>query len=333
MTVVTRWWWIRHAPVPDNGRIYGQSDLSCDCSERTVFAALAAALPAGAIWVTSHLRRTVETARAIHAADPDKFGGVEPTALPELAEQHLGDWQGLDRKAFYAERKVGTQAFWFAPADERPPRGESFADLVGRVAPAIERLTRDAQRPRHRRRDARRHHPRRARPRLEPRSPGRPRLRDGQLRVHPPRPSARRRRLRPVARGDGQPAPVAARGGGEHRCGSDGVRGSRWSLSPSRLFGANGERDRVRGSHRGRPISAEASSGCNASGAMVEVVSPRGQRPLLPLTPALSPRRRRRGEGGSPTTCPYSASTPTARPWAWPRPSAAARWRCCRASG
>jgi broad specificity phosphatase PhoE len=143
MTVVTRWWWIRHAPVPDSGRIYGQSDLSCDCSEGTVFAALAAALPAGALWVTSHLRRTVETARAIHAADPAKFGGIEPTALPELAEQHLGDWQGLDRKAFYAERKVGTQAFWFAPAHERPPRGESFADLVARVAPAIERITRE----------------------------------------------------------------------------------------------------------------------------------------------------------------------------------------------
>jgi broad specificity phosphatase PhoE len=143
MPVVTRWWWVRHAPVPDDGRIYGQRDLSCDCGDAAVFAALAAALPADAIWVTSHLRRTTETARAIHAADPMKFGGLEPAALPELAEQHLGDWQGRDRKAFYADRKVGTHAFWFAPADERPPGGESFTDLVGRVAPAIERLTRD----------------------------------------------------------------------------------------------------------------------------------------------------------------------------------------------
>jgi broad specificity phosphatase PhoE len=143
MPGVTRWWWIRHAPVPDNGRIYGQSDLSCDCSDTAVFAALAVSLPAGAIWVTSHLRRTVETAQAIHAAAPLKFGDVEPTAVPDLAEQHLGDWQGLDRKAFYAERKVGTQAFWFAPADERPPGGESFSDLAGRVALAIERLTRN----------------------------------------------------------------------------------------------------------------------------------------------------------------------------------------------
>jgi broad specificity phosphatase PhoE len=35
---------------------------------------------------------------------------------------------------------VGTHRLWFAPADERAPGGESFADLVGRVAPAIERL-------------------------------------------------------------------------------------------------------------------------------------------------------------------------------------------------
>jgi alpha-ribazole phosphatase len=140
---VTRWWWIRHAPVPDLGRIYGQRDLSCDCSDAVVFADLAAALPAGAVWVTSNLVRTVETARAIHAADPQKFAGAAPKALPELAEQHLGDWQGLDRKAFYAARNVGTHHFWFASADERPPGGESFADLVARVAPAIDQLTRD----------------------------------------------------------------------------------------------------------------------------------------------------------------------------------------------
>src|SRR5262245_23420968 len=46
MPSVTRWWWIRHAPVPDGGRIYGQSDLPCDCSDSETFAALAAEVPA-----------------------------------------------------------------------------------------------------------------------------------------------------------------------------------------------------------------------------------------------------------------------------------------------
>ncbi|HEX5959538.1 MAG TPA: histidine phosphatase family protein [Hyphomicrobiaceae bacterium] len=142
MSAITRWWWIRHAPVPSDGRIYGQRDLPCDCSDMAAFAALAAALPARAVWVTSNLRRTTQTAEAIHAADPQKFAGVTLAAVPELAEQHLGDWQGLDRQAFYAERKVGMHGLWFAPAHERAPGGESFVDLVERVAPAIERLNR-----------------------------------------------------------------------------------------------------------------------------------------------------------------------------------------------
>jgi broad specificity phosphatase PhoE len=126
--------------VPDGGRIYGQGDLPCDCGDAATFAALAAALPVDAVWVTSNLIRTRQTAEAILAADPAKFAGVAPSALAELAEQHLGAWQGLDRKAFYAERRVGTHALWFGPADERPPGGESFVDLIERVAPAIARL-------------------------------------------------------------------------------------------------------------------------------------------------------------------------------------------------
>ncbi len=144
-TVITRWWWVRHAPVPDGGRIYGQRDLPCDCSDGVAFADLSATIPPDAVWVTSHLRRTIETARAIHAADPDKFAGVELRALSELAEQHLGEWQGLERRSFYADRKVGTHALWFAPAHERAPGGESFADLMERVVPTIERLNREHQ--------------------------------------------------------------------------------------------------------------------------------------------------------------------------------------------
>src|SRR5262249_56463692 len=53
------------------------------------------------------------------------------------------DWQGMERKAFYAARGVGVKTLWFALADERAPGGESFSDLVARVAPAIRRLTRE----------------------------------------------------------------------------------------------------------------------------------------------------------------------------------------------
>ena len=64
-----------------------------------------------------------------------------PIAVPEFAEQHLGEWQGLERKPFYAERKVGTHTLWFAPAHERAPGGESFVDLVERVRAPIDKFT------------------------------------------------------------------------------------------------------------------------------------------------------------------------------------------------
>jgi alpha-ribazole phosphatase len=139
--VRTSWWWIRHAPVrADEGRIYGQTDLSCDCSDARAFSGLAALLPRKAIWLTSHLSRTHQTAQAIWAA-----GNFEPT--PEfqqdkgLAEQHLGDWQGLDRREFLMNREQEPDSFWYASAEERAPNGESFLDLLARVGTAIERTT------------------------------------------------------------------------------------------------------------------------------------------------------------------------------------------------
>ena len=141
MSDVTRWWWIRHAPVPDGGRIYGQGDVDCDCGDVEIFRILARELPRNAVWVTSNLVRTTQTAQAILAADEsERLRGAELRPISEFAEQHLGEWQGQERKAFYAARKVGTHTLWFAPASERPKGGESFEDLMQRVVPAIERL-------------------------------------------------------------------------------------------------------------------------------------------------------------------------------------------------
>lgn len=137
----TRWWWVRHAPVPDGGRIYGQRDLDCDCSDAAVFEALAKELPREAVWVTSHLARTRQTAAAIMAAMRLDGAPAEPRAVVELAEQHLGDWQGLDRKDFFASQGRTPHPFWFGPASERAPNGESFHDLVARVGATVESLS------------------------------------------------------------------------------------------------------------------------------------------------------------------------------------------------
>src|SRR4051812_37939097 len=136
--VTTRWWWVRHAPVRnDGGNIYGQSDLACDTSDREVFEAVAKILPREAVWVSSNLMRTHQTAEAIWAA-----GYPKPAEMPReaaLAEQHLGEWQGMNRAAFLASRPAGSH--WFAAIDEPAPGGESFMDLYNRVCGAIARIT------------------------------------------------------------------------------------------------------------------------------------------------------------------------------------------------
>src|SRR5258708_3226811 len=135
--VATRWWWVRHAPVRgDGGNIYGQKDMPCDCSDSVVFDAVARILPREAMWFASKLQRTHQTAEAIWAA-----GFPKPDAMPheaDLNEQHLGDWQGMNRAAFIASLPHGSH--WFAPIDQPSPNGESFMDLYNRVRRAIERI-------------------------------------------------------------------------------------------------------------------------------------------------------------------------------------------------
>jgi alpha-ribazole phosphatase len=141
--VATRWWWVRHAPVPDGGRIYGQGDLDCDCSRTEVFKAVAAMLPSDAVWVTSSLKRTHQTAAAIIAASQGRHTPTRLPAFAELAEQHFGDWQGQHRDEFRKTNAITPLDFWLTKGTARAPNGESFPDLVERVTPVIERLTQD----------------------------------------------------------------------------------------------------------------------------------------------------------------------------------------------
>jgi broad specificity phosphatase PhoE len=120
----------------DGGNIYGQTDIECDTGDREVFGAVAKILPRNAVWVSSNLKRTHQTAAAIWAA-----GFPKPATMPHeaaFAEQHLGQWQGMNRAAFIASRPVGSH--WFADISEPAPGGESFMDLYHRVTRAIGRI-------------------------------------------------------------------------------------------------------------------------------------------------------------------------------------------------
>jgi alpha-ribazole phosphatase len=135
--ITTRWWWIRHAPVrEDGGCIYGQKDLACDTSDRVVFDAVGKILPRNALWYASNLMRTHQTAQAIWDA-----GYPKPADMPHVAafaEQHLGELQGKNRAAFYASLPPGQN--WLTGIDEPAPGGESFMDLYRRTCGAIEEI-------------------------------------------------------------------------------------------------------------------------------------------------------------------------------------------------
>jgi len=138
---VTRWWWVRHAPVVGHdGRIYGQDDFDCDCSDQATFRFLARVLPRDALWVTSHLRRTQRTAAAI-VTEMEAGAAVPPLVESDLAEQHFGAWQGLTNVELAATRDGAWHRFWLAPAHEAPPGGESFVAVVERVSAVVRRLS------------------------------------------------------------------------------------------------------------------------------------------------------------------------------------------------
>ena len=139
MSAITRWWWVRHAPVAGQGRrLYGQQDVPCAAIDTAALGPLANRLPEDAAWVTSRLSRTRETARALlsvngHAAE---FGAEE-----DLAEQDFGEWQGLTWDEIEARQPAASNAFWRDPVGSAPPGGESFADVMARTKAVIERLT------------------------------------------------------------------------------------------------------------------------------------------------------------------------------------------------
>jgi alpha-ribazole phosphatase len=138
MSVTTRWWWVRHAPVinPER-RIYGQSDLEADLSDGGRFGRLAATLPADAVWLTTRLRRARDTAARLAA---DIAPGKAVAEENALLEQAFGDWEG----ARWDDIPQGeSDRYWRDPVGGRTPNGESFADVAARVAAAVERLTGD----------------------------------------------------------------------------------------------------------------------------------------------------------------------------------------------
>jgi broad specificity phosphatase PhoE len=142
-TTTTRLFLVRHALVEPSARLtmYGAMDVGlCELAlrqEAATYRWLAARLPQPARWIVTPLSRTRATAAAIFAAG---YPEAELETHPELIEQRLGEWEGLPHEAFLEKLRHPPHPFWSISVEERPPGGESFADVIGRVGPAMDRL-------------------------------------------------------------------------------------------------------------------------------------------------------------------------------------------------
>ncbi|MGY8999141.1 MAG: histidine phosphatase family protein [Rhodospirillales bacterium] len=127
----TRWWWVRHAPSSGlPGIIHGQDDVDADLSDQNAIDARRATLPSDAVWLTSGLPRTVQTAEAL--------GGRSCREIPGLMEQNFGDWNG---KSWNDLKDDKAREFWQNFATQAPPGGESFIHMMDRVSDSIAELS------------------------------------------------------------------------------------------------------------------------------------------------------------------------------------------------
>lgn len=135
----TRFWWVRHARVPSvMHRMYGSLDLDCDTSDEPLFRGIAAKLPSDALWVTSPLVRTKQTAEALIAAGANAQEWAQDS---DIIEQDFGDYNGMTHEALFAMRDDAYLGFWPLPPEQQAPNGESFSMLRERVERFVARMT------------------------------------------------------------------------------------------------------------------------------------------------------------------------------------------------
>lgn len=140
---MTRWFFIRHAPVIENeGALYGQSDLNCDCTDTAAFDRLRQQLnkhklSSEPVVLTSGLKRTAQTYHTLRGSKP----WPPPTAQATLNEQDFGQWEEQHYNTLNQRSPQNFARFWGNPAAESPPEGESFTTVCARVGAFVHAYT------------------------------------------------------------------------------------------------------------------------------------------------------------------------------------------------
>ncbi len=115
--------------------MYGNQDVDCDCSDTALFKAVAAKLPTDALWFTSELKRTIQTANALIKAGASSNG---LRADVRINEMDFGDLNGEPIIPLLEARTDPYLGFFPSDPFKTTPNGESFDDLTQRVSAFVE---------------------------------------------------------------------------------------------------------------------------------------------------------------------------------------------------
>lgn len=139
MNDTTRWHLLRHAPAAvKEGFIYGRTDVSIATPDPAQIAGLVNSLPDGVLLITTGLKRTEETAALLEEAG---LAVADRLTEADFAEQDFGKWEEDTHASLGANNSAEYRNFWTNPARNRPPGGESFADVMTRCSLRLRRLT------------------------------------------------------------------------------------------------------------------------------------------------------------------------------------------------
>ena len=136
-SAATRFWWVRHAPVSHLSHLmYGTQDVDADVSDTYQFRSLSQRLPADALWYTSHLTRTVQTADAVAKQG---LACKERLESRLIGEMDFGDDTGKTHAELIAERDDPYVGFWPRSPVQDTVSGESMSDVRQRIAQFMEK--------------------------------------------------------------------------------------------------------------------------------------------------------------------------------------------------
>ncbi|MGZ9811832.1 histidine phosphatase family protein [Pseudoroseicyclus sp. H15] len=130
---MSTWHWVRHGPTHQKA-FTGWRDVPADLSDKAALARLDAALPEGALLVSSDLTRARTTADALATPRP------RLPHQPGLREFHFGLWDGAVFSTIAERWPDLSRAYWEDPGPHAPPEGESWNDAATRVEAAVQAL-------------------------------------------------------------------------------------------------------------------------------------------------------------------------------------------------